>query len=56
MAQTAAVMSAGPLDAATVASTFTQGRRIVAKVTAGGCPGVRLKKPRCAATKLEKGN
>ena len=39
MAQTAAVMSAlamasGPLDAATVASTFTQGRRVVPKVTA----------------------
>jgi len=39
MAQTAAVMSAlamasGPLDAAAVASTFTQGRRVVAKVTA----------------------
>jgi hypothetical protein len=27
-------MASGPLDAATVASTFTQGRRVVAKVTA----------------------
>jgi hypothetical protein len=30
----ALAMASGPLDAATVASTFTQGRRIVAKVTA----------------------
>jgi len=39
MAQTAAVMSvlamaSGPLDATAVASTFTQGRRVVAKVAA----------------------
>jgi hypothetical protein len=39
MAQTASVMSAlamasGPLDAATIASSFTQGRRVVAKVAA----------------------
>ena len=39
MGQTAAVMSvlamaSGPVDATTIASTFTQGRRVVAKVTA----------------------